>query len=293
MVPRRVRLGPAMNVLSLQSHVAYGHVGNAAAVFALQRIGVEVWPVHTVQLSNHTGYATARGQIFDAGHVRGVVQGLEERGALGRCNGVLSGYVGSAEVGSAILDAVTAAKHANPKARYCCDPVIGDVAQGVFVKPEVARFMRERAVPAADIVTPNHFELDHLTSQRTTRVAAALRAVDELRACGPRTVLVTSLVTEETPADAIDMVVCDDAGRHRLRVPKLPVTAHGAGDLIAALFLAHVLRTASAAEALSQAASAVHGVLARTAAAKSGEMLLVEAQDELVRPSRMFRPEPI
>ncbi len=153
--------------------------------------------------------------------------------------------------------------------------------------------MRERAVLAADIVTPNHFELDHLTGRRTTTLAVALGAVNELRARGPRVVLVTSLVTDETPADAIDMVACDDAGRHRVRVPKLSVAAHGAGDLIAALFFAYVLRTGSTAEALSLAASAVHGVLARTAAAKSEEMLLVEAQDELVRSSRMFRPEPI
>ncbi len=282
-----------MNILSLQSHVAYGHVGNSAAAFALQRIGVEVWPVHTVQLSNHTGYETARGEAFDAAHVRDVVQGLAERGAFGRCDGVLSGYIGSADVGSAILDAVAAVKRANPKARYCCDPVIGDVAQGVFVKPEVAQFVRERAVPAADIVTPNHFELDHLVGRRTTTLAAALKAIEELHSRGSRVVLVTSLVTDETPADAIDLVVNDDAGRHRLRVPKLPVKAHGAGDLIAALFFVHILRPGSAAEAMSLAASAVHGVLARTAAVKSEEMLLIEAQDELVRPSRMFRPEPI
>ena len=282
-----------MNLISLQSHVAYGHVGNAAAVFALQRIGVEVWPVHTVQLSNHTGYATARGQAFDAGHIRDLVQGLTERGVLGRCDGVLSGYIGSAEVGSAILDAVAAVKRENPKAHYCCDPVIGDIAQGVFVKPEVAQFIRERAVPMADVVTPNHFELDAIAGRRTTSLADALAAIDDLRALGPRIVLVTSLVTNETPADAIDMVACDEAGRHRLRTPELPVKAHGAGDLIAALFFAHVLRTGSAAEALSLAGSTVHGVLARTAAAGAEEMLLIEAQDELMRPSRMFRPEPI
>ena len=282
-----------MNLLSLQSHVAYGHVGNSAAVFALQRIGVEVWPVHTVQLSNHTGYATARGQAFEAGHIRDVVRGLDERGALARCDGVLSGYISSAEVGSAILDAVTAAKRENPRARYCCDPVIGDVAQGAFVKPEVAQFMRERALPMADIVTPNHFELDHLVGRHTASLAAALGAIDELRSRGPRVVLVTSLVTDETPADAIDLVACDDSGRHRLRVPRLPVVAHGAGDLIAALFFAHALRSGSVAEALSLAASAVHGVLTRTVAAKSEEMFLIEAQDELVRPSRLFRPEPI
>src|SRR3954470_566100 len=246
-----------MNILSLQSHVAYGHVGNSAAVFALQRIGVEVWPIHTVQLSNHTGYGTVRGRAFDAAHIRELTQGLRERNALARCDGVLSGYVGSAEVGAAILDAVTEVKRANPRAMYCCDPVIGDVDRGAFVKPEVADFMRAGAVPAADIVTPNHFELEQITGYTVRSLADALAAIDALRKLGPKIVLVTSLLTDETPADAIDLVACDEAGRYRLRTPKLPVLAHGAGDAIAALFLAHYLRTGSVGAAMSAGPAAV------------------------------------
>src|SRR5882757_5759593 len=179
----------------MQSHVAYGHVGNSAAVFALQRIGVDVWPVHTVQLSNHTGYATARGRAFDAAHIRELTQGLRERDVLRHCDGVLSGYVGSAEVGSAILDAVAEVKRANPGALYCCDPVIGDVERGAFVKPEVANFMCAQAVPAADIVTPNHFELEQITGHTIRSLSDALTAIEVLRNFGPKTVLVTSLVT--------------------------------------------------------------------------------------------------
>ncbi len=282
-----------MNILSLQSHVAYGHVGNAAAVFALQRLGIEVWPIHTVQFSNHTGYGQWRGRAFDAGMIRELVQGIEERGVLGSCDGVLSGYMGSAEIGAAIVDAAALVKRANPRARYCCDPVVGDVGRGIFVQPGIAEFMRTRAVPAADIVTPNHFELDHLTGRTTTNLSDALAAVDALRALGPRAVLVTSLVTEETPDDAIDLLACDDVGRHRLRTPKLPISVNGAGDAIAALFFAHYLRTGSAAEGLSRAVSAVFGVLAHTAKAGAREIALIEAQDELVTPSRLFVPEPV
>jgi pyridoxine kinase len=279
-----------LNILSLQSHVAYGHVGNSAAVFALQRLGVEVWPIHTVQFSNHTGYATARGHAFDAAHIRELTQGLGERDLLGKCDGVLSGYVGSAEVGAAILDAVVEVKRSNPRALYCCDPVIGDVERGAFVKPEVADFMRARAVPAADIVTPNQFELEQITGYNARSVPEALAAIDALRKLGPKIVLVTSLLTEETPADVIDLAVCDETGRHRLRTPRLPVAAHGAGDAIAALFMAHYLRTGSAAEAMSRAAASIFGILKRTAATGS-EMALIEAQDELVNPSTIFRAE--
>ncbi len=281
-----------MNILSLQSHVAYGHVGNSAAVFVLQRIGVEVWPIHTVQFSNHTGYATAPGRAFDAAHIRELTQGLRERDVLRRCDGVLSGYIGSAEIGEAILDAASAVRQANPRALYCCDPVIGDAGRA-FVPPDVADFIRRRAVPAANIVTPNHFELEQLTGRTVGSLAAAIEAVDALRAQGPRVVLVTSLQTDETPADAIDLLACDDAGRHRLRTPRLPVAAHGAGDAIAALFLAHVLRSGSAAEAMALAAASIFGILKRTAAAGAPEMLLIEAQDELVIPSETFPVEPV
>jgi pyridoxine kinase len=282
-----------VNILSLQSHVAYGHVGNSAAVFVLQRLGIEVWPVHTVQLSNHTAYETARGRAFDAAHIRELTLGLRERDVLGRCDGVLSGYIGSAEIGAAILEAAAEAKRANPRALYCCDPVIGDVGRGAFVTPDVAVFMRGRAVPAADIVTPNHFELEQLTGRTVRTMAEALAAVEGVATLGPKVVLVTSLLTEETPADAIDLIACDGASRHRLRTPKLPVAAHGAGDAIAALFLAHYLRTGSAAQALSKAAASIFGILKRTAALGVAEMALIEAQEELVSPSESFRAEPL
>jgi pyridoxine kinase len=280
-----------MNILSLQSHVAYGHVGNSAAVFALQRLGIEVWPVHTVQFSNHPGYGGFRGRAFDAGLIGDVVLGIEERGALAACDGVLSGYVGSAEIGPAILDAVVRAKRANPRALYCCDPVIGDTGRGVYVQPGVADFIRQHMIPAADVATPNLFELGHLTGRDTRNMGQVLQAAQALRALGPRTVLVTSIDNDETPDDTADLAVCDDTGAYRLRTPKLPIAANGTGDVIAALFLAHLLRTGSAADALSRSASSVFGILKRTAEARSREILLIEAQDELVNPGATFRAE--
>src|SRR5437762_2488059 len=141
-----------MNILSIQSHVAYGHVGNDAAAFPLQRLGIEVWPVHTVQFSNHTGYGSWKGDVFSADMIRDIMSGIEARGVLSECDGVLSGYIGSAEIGEAILDAVTHVKRANPAARYCCDPVIGDVGRGVFVHEDIHAFMKSRAIPAADVI---------------------------------------------------------------------------------------------------------------------------------------------
>ena len=160
-----------MNLLSIQSHVAYGHVGNSAAVFALQRLGVEVWPIHTVELAHHPGYGDFRGRVADAAAIAELIQGVAARGALSRCDGVLSGYVGAAGIGPEILAAVAAVKAANPAARYCCDPVLGDSDRGLYVRPDAAEFLRARAVPAAAGVTPNAFELDYLTGRASTTLA--------------------------------------------------------------------------------------------------------------------------
>ena len=281
----------AMNLLSIQSHVAYGHVGNSAAVFPLQRMGVEVWPIHTVQFSNHTGYGNWQGQVFDARTIREVIGGIEQRGVLGECDGVLSGYMGGVDVGAAVLDAVATVKRANPSARYACDPVIGDAGRGIFVARGIPEFMKERAVPAADIITPNQFELDYLAGRESRTLADALAAVKVVHGLGPRAILVTSLHTEDTPEGTIDLLASDATGRFRLRTPKLPLVVNGAGDSIAALFFAHYLRSGKIDEALSRAGSAIFGVLTKTAQAGANEIQLVAAQDEIVQPSRVFEAE--
>ena len=277
-----------MNILSIQSGVAYGHVGNASAVFPLQRLGCEVWAVDTVQFSNHTGYGDWTGQVFTGAEVSAIIDGIAARGVLASCDAVLSGYMGDAGIGAAIVDAVARVKAANPAALYCCDPVIGDDDTGVYVRPGIAGFIRDTALRHADIATPNCFELEQLTQLPTTTLAETRVAIARLQAMGPRIVLVTSLATAETPPGEIDMIAAEDGAFHLLRTPVLPVKVNGAGDAIAALFLYHRLRTGSAAQALSLAGSAIFGVLARTAQAGSRELLTVAAQDEFVSPSRTF-----
>ena len=280
-----------MNILSIQSHVAYGHVGNSAAVFALQCMGVEVWPVHTVQFSNHPGYGQWRGRVFDADMIREVVAGIAQRNVLSECDGVLSGYAGSAEIGTAILEAVATVKRANPAAKYCCDPVIGDVGRGIFVRAGVPEFMKTQALPAADVLTPNQFELDYLSGRASKTLAQARDALGALHDLGPRAILVTSLHTEETPDDAIDLLGSDETGCFRLRTPRLPVAVNGAGDAIAALFFAHYLRSGRIHAALARAGSAIFGLLAKTAAAGTREIQLIAAQQEIVEPSKVFEAE--
>jgi pyridoxine kinase len=278
-------------ILSIQSHVVYGHVGNAAAVFPLQRLGREVWPLMTVQFSSHTGYAGWRGRAFDAAMIDECVSGLQAIGVLSRCAGLLTGYLGTAEIGEAALRALERVRAANSEAAYACDPVIGDVGRGPYVAAGVGEFFRDRALTLATIATPNAFELEWLTGEPARDLQTARRAIAALRERGPQVVVAKSLMLDDTPADALDMLAGDEAGFWRLRTPKLPIAVNGAGDLFAALFFHHWLETHDTPEALSRAASAVHAIVNATMAAGSRELSLIAAQDEFTRSSQLFAIE--
>ena len=277
-----------MKILSIQSSVAYGHVGNSAAVFPLQRLGHEVWPVVTVHFSNPTGYGAWRGPLLAADDVREVIAGIGDRGVLGEADAVLSGYQGDPAVGGIILDTVARVKELNPDAVYCCDPVMGDVGRGMFVRPGIPEFMRDTVVPKADILTPNHFELDFLAGRATTTLAEILDAVDDVRARGPRDVLVTSVLHGDVPEGRLDVVAVSDEGAWAVETPLLPILPNGCGDVTAALYLAHLRTTGSAAEALGRTTSSMFAILEQTLAAGTREIQLVAAQDAIAEPPMSF-----
>jgi len=277
-----------MNVISIQSHVAYGHVGNSAAVFALQRLGVEVWPIHTVQFSNHTGYGDWQGEVFTAEHIARIVDGLEARGALARCDALLSGYVGDAALGEVILDTAARLRAANPSALYLCDPVMGDHGKGLFVRDGVPAFMAEQALPAADILTPNLFELEILTGRKPQGLNEIRATAASLLAHGPKTVLVTSLTSEGNENGEMEMLAVTAEGAWRVAFPRLALTPNGAGDTVAALFLGFYLKAGSVPAALGSAASSIFEILQTTLDAGETELQLIAAQEHLAMPRRRF-----
>ena len=284
-----------MNILSLQSHVAYGHVGNSAAVFALQRIGVEVWPIHTVQFSNHTGYATAPGRAFDAAHIRELMQGF----ASATCSAAATACCRAiwARPRSARRSSMRSPRSgaANPRALYCCDPVIGDVGRGAFVRaggcgvhaPARGAGRRYRdAEPfragAAD--GPHH----------RAPLPRALAAIDALRALGPKVVLVTSLLTDETPGRCHRScglrrwragIGCARPDCRSRRMARATPSPRCSWRIICAPVRRP--RRCRGRRPRSSASSSARRRRARR------EMLLIEAQDELVIPSETFPVEPV
>jgi pyridoxine kinase len=277
-----------VKVLSIQSAVAYGHVGNSAAVFPLQRIGVEVMPVYTVNFSNHTGYGAWRGPLISPDDVREVIDGIEDRGAFPNIDVVLSGYQGSEGIADVILDAVARIKAANPEAVYSCDPVMGNAKSGCFVAPAIPVLLRDRVIPAADVITPNQFELGYLTGTEPGSLETTLESVDLARATGPRTVLVTSVERPDREDGTIEMLAVDDHGAWIVQTPLLPMKANGSGDVTAALFTAHYRRTGDAADSLARTASSVFDLLANTHDSGERELQLVESQESYAHPRMQF-----
>ncbi len=277
-----------MKILSIQSAVAYGHVGNSAAVFPLQRIGVEVLPVYTVNFSNHTGYGAWRGPLISPDDVRDVITGVEERGAFADIDVILSGYQGSEGIADVILDAVARVKAANPGAVYSCDPVMGNAKSGCFVAPAIPILLRDRVVPAADIITPNQFELGFLTETEPDDLASTLASADLAREMGPRTVLVTSVERPDRPEGTIEMMAVTDDGAWIVRTPHIPMKANGSGDVTAALFTAHYRSTGDAAAALARTTSSVFDLLQATYDSGERELQLIEAQEAYAHPRLQF-----
>jgi pyridoxine kinase len=287
------------NVLSIQSHVAYGHVGNAAAVFPLQRLGIDVWPVMTVQFSNHPGYGSFRGRVLPADHVAEVVEGLVSLGVLDRCDAVLTGYIGDPSLGEVALNAVARMKSRAPGALYACDPVMGDAATGLFVQETIPTFMRERALPAADILTPNVFELEVLAGGGVSTIEDAVALALRLIGQGPRIVLVTSLVHGNTRPGTVEVLCVTRSGAWRVVTPFLDLDPmpNGAGDMLSALFLGHLLKmgrhTDAAPAAMEAAVAAVYAVMEKTVEQGGRELALVAAGDVLVAPARRFAAEAV
>jgi pyridoxine kinase len=276
-----------VRVLSIQSSVAYGHVGNSAAVFPLQRLGHEVWPVLTVHFSNHTGYGDWRGPVLRPEDVADVIGGVGDRGVLAECDAVLSGYLGDPAVGAVVLDAVSQVKALNPQAVYCCDPVMGDVGRGMFVRAGIPEFMRDEVLPRADIITPNHFELDFLAGTSTSGLADVLAAVDVVRGRGPGDVLVTSVLESGRP-DSLDVVAVSAEGAWAVTTPLLPISPNGCGDVTAALYLAHLHTTGSPRTALERTTATVFAILEATLAAGTREIQLVASQEAIAEPPTRF-----
>jgi pyridoxine kinase len=281
-----------VRILSIQSSVAYGHVGNSAAVFPLQRLGHEVWPVFTVHFSNHTGYGAWRGPLLAPSDVADVISGIEDRGVLASCDAVLSGYQGSPAVAAVIVEAVRKVKAANPAATYTCDPVMGNARSGCFVNPEIPPVIRSAVVPVADILTPNQFELGFITGRDALSGPSSLddilAAADEVRALGPATVLVTSVERLGAPDDVIEMIAVTGDGAWIVQTPRLPMKANGSGDITAALFTAHLHTTGSAAVALGRTVASVYDVLAATLESGERELRLIAAQDAIAVPDERF-----
>jgi len=276
-----------MGILSIQSQVVSGHVGNSAAVFALQCLGRDVWPIPTTLLSHHPGHGGAQGGPLPAALLKSLIAGLGPHGCFNRCDAVLSGYLGQAEAADIVRDAVTRAKAATKNCVYLCDPVLGDDGR-TYVSADVVTAVHNLAA-IADIITPNAYELSLLAGCTLQDRNTALRALRGVQSIGPRIVVLSSFSGTDTQANTLDVMAVDGPSAWRLALPLIAAKFFGAGDVFAALFLNFWLPEQDTAAALGKACAALFGVLAQTP--PGGELALIQARHALAAPPQIFTPE--
>lgn len=274
-------------ILSIQSHVVFGCAGNSAAVFPMRRMGMEVWPVNTVQFSNHTQYSQGwQGMVMPDGHIRQLITGLADIGVLGQCDALLSGYLSSAEQGEEILAAVARLKALNPNALYFCDPVMGHPDKGCIVAPGVADFLKNRALTCADMLAPNLLELEQLTEREIRNVPQALAACQQLRDQGVKLVMAKYLGKAGFAMDRFEMLLVCEEGAFHISRPLYPFARDpiGVGDLLSATMLANLLAGFTPVAAFERTNASVDAVVAQTWLAGAYELQLVAAQQAMVLP---------
>jgi pyridoxine kinase len=283
-------------VISIQSHVVYGAAGNSAAVFPMRRCGVEVWPINTVQFSNHTQYGKWEGLPTPTDQISLLAKGIEAVGALGKCDAVLSGYLGTEEQGTHVLDVVRRVKAANPEAIYVCDPVMGHPAKGCVVPEGVQTHHATTSASHADVLCPNVLELGVMTGTDPKAPQEVLDAARALLSKGARLVLVKHLAhAGRSPDDSFEMLLVSREEAWHVGTPLLPFTRPpvGVGDLTTGLFTAAMLQGRTPREALEHTAAAYFDVMRATSEFDEYELQLVAAQEGLVSPSRRFEATPL
>jgi pyridoxine kinase len=281
------------NVLSIQSHVVFGHAGNSAAEFPMRRLGVNVWPLNTVQFSNHTQYGHWTGSAINAEQLLELVEGIGAIGVLPRCDAVLSGYLGSPDQGEAVIEIVRAVKAANPRAWYFCDPVMGTpvgVSGGCKVEPGIQEFLVRTMPEVADGMAPNHTELQRLVGREIETVEEAVIACREVIRRGPKIMLVKHLLDRNSPADRFNMLVVTEREAWMGQRPLYPFARQpvGVGDLTSAVFVARTLLGDPVRLAFEHTLAAVNAVVKATWEAHRYELELVAAQNEIAHPGDWF-----
>lgn len=268
------------SVISVQSHVCYGHVGNSAAVFAMQKLGVEVHAIPTTILSNHPAHSSFYGRAIDPTLLHDLFVGVEEREAFKSSDVILSGYLASIENGEVITNAVKRYKQLNPKGLYCLDPVMGDKGKGVFVSEGIPELIMDQLLPLADIITPNKFEFDKIThtnaNSYTEMITEARSLIEQYNL---RCVVITSA---EQPSDkgnqAIGVLIVRAEAAWLITTPYLTVSPSGTGDFFTGLLVGWITRGFSEEIAAQKSICALFRIIELTISGGRDELDIITHQ---------------
>jgi pyridoxine kinase len=271
------------SILSIQSHVTYGYVGNKAAVYPLQAMGFDVWPINTVQFSNHTGYGKWQGEIFSKQHILNLVDGIFDIGQAHKCAAILTGYMGSREICEAVKEIVAKFKAINHNFLYLCDPVIGN--NSCYVKPEVLDFFKNEL--SADMITPNQYEAETLSNIAVKTVEDLPKVAAYFHNLGVKIVIITGIKFANDPnlnifaSDGLTQYITSTSEYHA----KMPI--NGTGDLFSSTFLGIYLKNHDLALALQYAAFYLQAAVKATVDSGERELQVLAVEYKDIEPKLM------
>jgi len=267
-----------VTVLSIQSSVIFGYVGNNIARPVLQTLGYDVWCVDTVNFSNHPGYGSFTGSVKEAHKIQEEINGLANLDILGECDAILSGYLGEVETAKTVSRTIELIKEQNETAIYLLDPVIGDDGQ-IYVKNGLIEAFKNELLPKADVILPNQSELGWLSGLKINDVSSLKTASKYLIRCGAKTVVVTGIPEIET---LTNYVVTSDAF-WAISTPKLNRKFSGTGDLFSSLFTGAFLQTKDLYNALNFATEGCSIVVRETQKKDSKELSVLPVLNQFSR----------
>lgn len=264
------------DIISVQSQVVYGSVGNSIAIPTLQQAGFRAMAVPTVLLSNTPHYPSLYGGAIPDDWFNGYLTGLLERDAVRHVKGIITGYLGSVGQAEILADWLERVRERYPHLWVIIDPVMGDTDSGIYVKPELPDAYRQLLLPLAQGITPNVFELEVLTGRPCREIAAAISAARTLLSETLQWVAITSAPVADG-SDSIHVVLVTADAVTISHHPRVEAELKGTGDLFCSELVSGIVAGKTVAEAVQAAGDRVAEVMRYTLAQGYDELLLPPA----------------
>lgn len=237
------------HIISIQSTVSTGYVGNNSASLAIQLHGINCVAIPTILLSSHTDKSVYYGETISKELFNKLAKGVLEIDIAKQTQYVISGYLKSQDIIDATAQLIQELKKQN-SITYIYDPVFGDTrTDGLYIPKEQADYSMEKLLPLSDILTPNHFELEYLSGRNIANEKELVEAVKSHPLLSQKQIILTTAELSKNVNHQLEVILIERGVLTHFYSENIPVEVVGTGDLFtgvlsAQLTLGHSLPTA-------------------------------------------------